>query len=93
MNTSNTPETFLFDPDSWYDNQMNKDQRLTPEEVKAARKRRLEGMHLQHIEGNPLDAEDVALFEMFDRERWSHERRIEHIRGIGRELAGHVAAE
>ena len=31
-------------------------------------------MHLQEIEGNPLDAEDIAMFEMFEREGWSHER-------------------
>jgi hypothetical protein len=27
-------------------------------------------MHLQIIEGNPLDAEDIAMFEMFEREAW-----------------------
>ena len=48
---------------------------LTDAEVAEARKRRLEAMALQVIEGNPLDAEDVAMFEMFERERWSHERR------------------
>jgi hypothetical protein len=47
---------------------------LKPSEVQAARQRRLEGMRLQEIEGNPLDAEDVAMFEMFEREAWSHER-------------------
>ncbi|HEY2134741.1 MAG TPA: hypothetical protein VGH49_02565 [Xanthobacteraceae bacterium] len=31
-------------------------------------------MNLQAIEGNPLDAEDVAMFEMFEREGWSDER-------------------
>ncbi|MES1197633.1 MAG: hypothetical protein ABUL55_03300 [Pseudomonadota bacterium] len=48
---------------------------LSEAEVAEARQRRLEAMALQEIEGNPLDAEDVALFEMFERERWSHERR------------------
>jgi hypothetical protein len=38
------------------------------------RQRRLEGMNLQVIEGNPLDAEDVAMFEMFEREGWSDEQ-------------------
>ncbi len=42
-------------------------------------KRRLEGMHLQEIEGNPLTAEDIAMFEMFEREGWSHERRRAYI--------------
>ena len=52
---------------------------LTEAEVEAARERRLLAMHLQDIEGNPLDAEDIAMFEMFERERWSHEKRIAHI--------------
>jgi len=50
------------------------DNKLTPAEVAAARKRRLEMQHLQIIEGNPLDADDIAMFEMFEREGWSHER-------------------
>ena len=48
--------------------------RLSPQEIAAARQRRLEAMNLQAIEGNPLDEEDVAMFEMFEREGWSHER-------------------
>jgi len=48
--------------------------RLSPEQIAAERERRLEAMHLQEIEGNPLDAEDIAMFEMFEREGWSHER-------------------
>ena len=50
-----------------------KNRKLTPEQIAAARTRRLEAMHLQEIEGNPLDAKDVAMFEMFEREGWSHE--------------------
>lgn len=50
------------------------DETLTPGEVAARRKLRLEAQHLQLIEGNPLDADDVAMFEMFDRECWSDER-------------------
>jgi hypothetical protein len=48
--------------------------RLTPKEIAAAKQRRLEGMRLQEIEGNPLDADDIAMFEMFEREGWSHDR-------------------
>ena len=40
----------------------------------AKRQPRLEGVNLQVIERNPLDAEDVALFEMFEREGWSDEQ-------------------
>jgi len=53
--------------------------RLTPEQVAVARERRLEAMHLQEIEGNPLDAEDIAMFEMFEREGWDDERCIAYI--------------
>jgi hypothetical protein len=52
---------------------------LTDEEVAEARIRRLEAMRLQEIEGNPLDADDIAMFEMFEREKWSHERRRAYI--------------
>ncbi|HTV34283.1 MAG TPA: hypothetical protein VME69_14510 [Methylocella sp.] len=47
-----------------------------PEE---ARQRRLEMQHLQAIEGNPLTPDEIAMFEMFEREGWSHERRRAHI--------------
>lgn len=46
----------------------------------AATERRLVAMHLQSMEDNPLDADDVAMFEMFEREGWSPERRLDHIR-------------
>ena len=48
--------------------------RLSKKEIAATRKRRLEAMNLQIIEGNPLDGDDIAMFEMFEREGWSHER-------------------
>lgn len=43
------------------------------------RERRLVGMHLQAIEGNPLSADQVAMFEMFEREEWPPERRRAHM--------------
>ena len=42
--------------------------------------RRAEGLKLHEIEGNPLSADDIAMFEMFDRQGWSHEQRIAYIR-------------
>jgi hypothetical protein len=42
---------------------------LTDEEVAVARQRRLVAMTLQEIAGNPLDANDIATFEMFEREK------------------------
>jgi len=56
-------------------------------EVAELRKLRREAMHLQDIEGNPFDAEDVAMFEMFEREGWSAERRRAHINALARALA------
>jgi hypothetical protein len=32
-------------------------------------------MRLQEIEGNPLSADQVAMFEMFETEAWPHDRR------------------
>jgi hypothetical protein len=66
---------------------------LTDEQVAAARERRLEAMRLQEIEGNPLDAEQVAMFEMFERETWSHERRLAYIAERAARLATFKAAE
>ena len=46
-------------------------------EIAGLRQLRLEAMNLQAIEGNPFDAEDVAMFEMFEmfeREGWDDER-------------------
>lgn len=36
-------------------------------------------MHLQAIEDNPLDAQDKDMFDMFEREGWSSERRRAYI--------------
>ena len=58
---------------------MKDDVKLDPKDVAAAHWRRLEAMRIQEIEGNPLDAEDIAMFEMFEREAWSHDRRRAYI--------------
>ena len=60
---------------------------LSAEEIALARQRRLEAMKLQEIEGNPLTAEDVAMFEMFERERWPHERCLAYILDEAQRLA------
>lgn len=44
------------------------------------RQRTREAAHLQAIEGNPLDAEDFAMFEMFDREEFSVEEQLAYVR-------------
>ena len=38
-----------------------------------------DAMRLQAIAQNPLDAEQIAMFEMFEREGWDHERRRAYI--------------
>jgi hypothetical protein len=59
----------------------------------AARERRLKMQHLQAIEGNSLTAAEIAMFEMFEREGWSHERRRAHILAMFQPLAPPEAAE
>jgi hypothetical protein len=63
------------------------DKKLTKAEVAELKKLRLEAMNLQEIEGNPFDAEDIAMFEMFEREGWSHERRLAYILAEARAAA------
>ena len=75
------------------DRQSVKPERLTAEQIEAAQARRFEAMHLQKIEGNPLDAEDIAMFEMFERKRWSHERCRAYILEQASKLAASQAAE
>ena len=56
-------------------------------EIAEKRRLRLEAMNLQEIEGNPLDPEDIAMFEMFEREGWTDEQRHAHITALARALA------
>lgn len=58
---------------------MQIDRDLTPAEVDEARRRRITAMGLQVIEDNPLTADDIGMFEMFERERWSHAKRRQYI--------------
>ncbi len=66
---------------------MDNSSHLSPSEVARSRKRRLTAMHLQEIEGNALSADQVAMFEMFEREAWTHERRRAYILAKVRPLA------
>jgi hypothetical protein len=49
--------------------------------------------HLQAMEGNPLTADEIAMFEMFEREAWPHERRRSHILAMFQRVAPPEAAE
>lgn len=51
------------------------------------RERRLAAMRLQEIEGNPLRADQVEMFEMFERLNWTHEQRRAHILAKTKPLA------
>jgi len=65
----------------------------TPAIDEAARERRLDMQHLQAIEGNPLTADEIAMFEMFEREGWSHDRCEAHILALFKRVASPEAAE
>jgi hypothetical protein len=67
---------------------MGVSKKLTVREVAIRKARFREAVHLQIIEGNPLDAEDLAMFEMFHRKRWSDERCRAYILARAKELAG-----
>lgn len=69
------------------------DKSLSKEQLAQSRQLRLEVMHLQDIEGNPLDTEDVALFERFEEEGWSHEQRLEFLRAHAKQMSTALAAE
>ncbi len=71
---------------------MANDHDLTAVEVEEARRRRLTAMGLHAIEANPLSSDQVAMFEMFERQSWSHARRREFIQSRYTDRAA-VAAE
>jgi hypothetical protein len=53
---------------------------LSASEVARATERREVSMHLHAIEGNPLIPNEIAMFEMFEREAWTHEQRRAYLR-------------
>lgn len=58
------------------------------------RPRIAEAIRLQEIEGNPLDEEQIAMFDMFEREGWSDAQRLAYLRERAlRRAAVHNAAE
>jgi hypothetical protein len=66
---------------------------LTEEQIAAAAGRRHVAAHLQAIEGNPPTDEQTAMFEMFEREGWSHDRRLAYIKARAEAAAAVHAAE
>jgi hypothetical protein len=55
------------------------DRLLTDEELVEVIARGKEATHLQEMVSNPLSPEQIEMFAMFDRERWSHEKRRAYI--------------
>ena len=66
---------------------MNSARSLTTREVAESRRRRLDAVALQAIEDNPLTPDEIAMFEMFEREGWPHDRRRTWILGKAAALA------
>lgn len=50
------------------------------------------GAGRQAIEGNPLTPDEIAMFEMFERNGWSPEQRRAHILSLGKPKAMAVRA-
>lgn len=71
----------------------NKYETLSKSQIADAKQLRLDAMHLQEIENNPLDVSQIAMFEMFEREGWSHEDRIAFIKARITDTASINAAE
>ena len=55
------------------------DEKLSDAELKAAKQRRAEFDAICAVEGISPSAEQTAMFDMFERERWSHERRLQYV--------------
>lgn len=66
---------------------------MAPKHHATARDRRLVMQNLLAVEDNPLTADEVAMFEMFEREGWTHERRRAHIVSLFQRFASPEAAE
>lgn len=66
---------------------------MPEEKLTHAQKRFRVAMHLQELEGNPLSADQVAMFEMFERESWPQDRRLVYIRELAQAAANKSAAE
>jgi hypothetical protein len=48
--------------------------RLSALDLQLARKRCIDAMRLQEIEGNPLTPDEIAMFERLEREAWPREK-------------------
>ena len=58
----------------------------------TVQQRAQEAAHLQKIEGNPFDAEDIAMFEMFEKKGLSPDQRRAYIIEQSRKRTAAAAA-
>ncbi|WP_334181705.1 hypothetical protein [Novosphingobium sp.] len=58
---------------------LNPKSRWTDRAANPVEARQSPGVGRQAIEGNPLTGDELAMFEMFEREGWSPEQRRSHI--------------
>ena len=65
---------------------MSSDAKLDDTEIAAIKRRRAEFRAICAVEGIVFTSEDDELFAMFDRERWSHERRIAYLKSEAKAL-------
>ncbi|MDN2583439.1 hypothetical protein [Aquibium sp. ELW1220] len=72
---------------------MTKDEKGPSDEALVQARQRPTAAHLQSIEDSPPSPEQTAMSERFEREGWSHERRLAHIRERARSAATLHAAE
>lgn len=63
------------------------DTKLSDAELSAVKQRRADFHAICAVEGIVFTPEDDELFAMFDRERWSHERRIAFLKFEARAIA------
>lgn len=61
--------------------------KITDAELAAIARRRAEFRTICAVEGIVFTSEDDELFEMFDRERWPHDRRIAYLKALAKEAA------
>lgn len=66
---------------------------MTPDDHAARTQRLQDAARLQEVEGNPLSAEDLAMFAMFDRLGWSDEQCLAYIAAEAMKMSGSTAAE
>ena len=57
---------------------------MTDTELATIKKRRAAFRTISAVEGIKYSQDDEALFAMFDRERWSHARRLDFLKSRAR---------